>query len=75
MNQGQTQFYNFFMNMVKEDKKEEAKEVLLKGFEKQAEGTFDKAYLESVMPTYFSLIKPECESMLKEAMAHFAQNL
>jgi len=40
MNQGQEMFYNFFMERVKDDKKEEARALLKESFRKQEEGTF-----------------------------------
>ena len=44
-------------------------------FARQAEGTFDKAYLERKMPEVFAVIKPEAEDELKQAMEHFASTL
>lgn len=75
MNQGQQFFYDFFMERVIEGKEEEAKTLLNTGFDKQAEGTFDAAYLKEVMPKYFELIKPEFVEDLQQAMAHFGSNL
>lgn len=75
MNPGQEMFYNFFMERVINGKEEEAKILLNAGFEKQAAGTFDAAYLEKAMPKYFELIKPECIDELKKAMEHFGRNL
>lgn len=75
MNQGQEMFYNFFMDRVKDDKKEEAKILLEEGFARQAEETFDKAYLQKIMPQYFALIRPEAVEELKQAMEHFASRL
>lgn len=75
MNPGQEMFYNFFIERTIKGKEEEAKALLNTGFEKQAAGTFDKAYLEEVMPKYFELIKPECIEELQKAMAHFGGNL
>jgi len=75
MNPGQEMFYNFFMERVKDDKKEDAKALLEESFARQAAGTFDKTYLEEVRPRYFALIKPEAAEELKEAMEHFATRL
>lgn len=74
-NPGQEMFYNFFMERVISGKEEEAKALLNAGFEKQATGEFDKAYLQEVMPKYFALIKPECIEELQNAMASFGKNL
>lgn len=75
MNPGQKQFYDFFIERTQEDKKEEAKTLLLDGFARQEAGTFDKAYFEAAVPQYFALIKPEATDELKEAMGHFAARL
>jgi hypothetical protein len=75
MNQGQEMFYNFFMERAKDDKKEEARELLEEGFARQAAGTFNKAYLQEIMPKYFAVIKPEAVEELKQAMEHFASRL
>lgn len=75
MNPGQKQFYDFFIERTKEDKKEEARTLLEAGFAKQAAGTFDKAYMEEVTPQYFELIKPEAVEELRAAMAHFSARL
>lgn len=75
MNPGQKQFYDFFIERTQEDKKEEASALLLEGFERQAAGTFDKAYFEETYAKYFALIKPEATDELKEAMSHFASRL
>ena len=75
MNQGQEMFYNFFIERAKDDKKEEAKKLLMEGFVRQEEGTFDKEYLQNIMPQYFDLIKPEAVEELKQAMQHFASRL
>lgn len=75
MNQGQEMFYNFFIERAKDDKKEEAKKLLEEGFARQDAGTFDKAYLQEIIPQYFALIKPEAVEELKQAMEHFASRL
>ncbi len=75
MNPGQKQFYDFFIERTKDDKKEEARALLEDGFARQAAGTFDKAFLEQVMPKYFEIIKPEAVDELKTAMAHFTSRL
>lgn len=75
MNPGQKMFHDFFMNLVKEGNEDEAEKALAESFEKQADGTFTAAYLESIMPKYYSLIRPECTEQLKKAMEHFAAHL
>ncbi len=75
MNQGQKMFYDFFIERTRDDKKAEAKLLLENGFAKQADSTFDKAYLDEVTPKYFELIKSEAVDELKAAMANFAARL
>ncbi len=75
MNPGQEKFYEFFMERVQEDKKEEAKTLLEVGFAKQEEGTFTAEYLQEVMPKYFAVIKPEALAELQMAMASFSSRL
>ncbi|AUS97218.1 hypothetical protein CDQ84_16515 [Clostridium thermosuccinogenes] len=75
MNPGQKMFYNFFMERVKEDKKDEAKALLEESFARQDAGTFDKAYFQEMMPKYFAVIKPDAIEELKQAMEHFASSL
>lgn len=75
MNQGQEMFYNFFIERAKDDKKEEAKKLLAEGFARQDAGTFDKAYLQEIMPKYFDAIRPEAVEEFKQAMEHFASRL
>lgn len=75
MNQGQEMFYNFFIDRAKDDKKEEAKKLLAEGFARQDAGTFDKAYLQEIMPQYFEVIRPEAVEEFKQAMEHFASRL
>ncbi len=75
MNQGQELFYNFFIERVKDDKKEEAKSLLKDSFAKQAAGTFDVAYLQEIMSKFLAIVKPEAVEEVKEAMDHFASSL
>jgi hypothetical protein len=75
MNPEQKMFYNFFMERVKEDKKDEAKALLEESFARQDAGTFDKAYFQEMMPKYFAVIKPDAIEELKQAMEHFASSL
>jgi len=75
MNQGQEMFYNFFIERVQADKKEEAKSLLEDSFERQAKGTFNRAYFEEIMPKFLVVIKPEAIEEVMKAMNHFASNL
>ncbi len=75
MNQGQEMFYNFFIERVMDDKKEEAKSMLEESFARQAAGTFDMAYFQEIMPKFFAIIKPEAVSEVQEAMNSFSSRL
>jgi len=75
MNQGQEMFYNFFMERVKDDKKEEAKSLLEESFARQAVGTFDLAFFQEIIPKSMAIVKPEAMEEVKEAMNHFASRL
>lgn len=75
MNEMQKSFHDFFMSMVRDDKKSEAEQTLAEAFKKQDEGAFDAAYMQTIVPKYFSLVKPECVEQLKKAMAHFSSTL
>lgn len=75
MNRGQELFYRFFMERAQEGKEEEAKALLADSFAKQAEGTFNLAYLQEVMPKFFAIVKPEALKEAEEAMRHFALQL
>ncbi len=75
MNPGQQQFYTFLMERVRADKIEEAKSLLEDSFSRQAAGTFDRAYLDEIMPKFYEIVKPEAMEDLKAAMIHFASIL
>lgn len=75
MNEKQKMFHDFFMAMVPVEKRAEAEETLAAAFRRQDGGTFDKAYMQTIMPKYFSLVKPECVDQLKKAMTHFSSTL
>ncbi len=56
---GQEMFSSFILQRVKEDKIEEAKELLAENFKKQDEDTFTKEDIEQFIPKMMNLIKPE----------------
>ena len=75
MNHGQEMFYNFFMERVKDDKKEEAKLLLEDSFAKQDAGTFNMEHLQKIMPEFYAIAKPEAMKEIQEAMDNFASRL
>lgn len=71
----QKNFHDFFMRMVQEGKQEEAEQTLSAAFKRQDEGTFDAAYMQAIVPKYFSLLKPEYIEQFRQAMQHFSSTL
>ena len=57
--QGQEMFLNFILQRVQEGKEEEAREILVENFKKQAEGTFTKDDIEQFIPKMMNILKPE----------------
>jgi hypothetical protein len=57
--QGQEKFLSFILQRVKEDKVDEAKQLLEENFKKQNEGTFTKEDVEQFIPKMISILKPE----------------
>ena len=75
MNPGQKMFHDFFIERALDDKKDEARQLLEESFSRQAAGTFNMAYLQEIMPKFFSVVKPEAVNEVREAMNHFASRL
>lgn len=75
MNENQIKFHDFFMSMVREEKKIEAEDMLAVGFQMQENGTFTSSYLNDSISKYQNLIKPECESQLIKALYLFATEM
>lgn len=71
MNQGQEQFFNFIMERVQSEKKEEARDLLNESFSKQINGTFDGEYLKSFIPRMLLILKPESVEEVKNVMTQF----
>ena len=74
MNSGQQKFQAFIMERVKEDKIGEAENLLAESFQKQAERSFDQAYLTSFMPRMRGLLKPEHVEEVDRIMEEFGSN-
>lgn len=68
MNQGQQMFLGFILQRVKEDKKEEAREMLNEAFRRQEEGTFDKDFVRHFIPNMLKLIKDEFYDEVQDVM-------
>ncbi|MFZ5966461.1 MAG: hypothetical protein ACOYVK_04720 [Bacillota bacterium] len=70
MNEGQERFFNFIMERVMDGKHDEAKALLNQGFEKQADGTFDMAFINEFSSKLFPIIKPEFAEEVKSIITN-----
>jgi hypothetical protein len=75
MNPGQKMFYDFFINLAMDSKKDEAEALLSECFAKQDSGTFDRAFFDEIKPKFFAIAKPEAAEELTAAMQSFASRL
>ena len=75
MNEGQLRFYNFVMERVQEDKKEDMEAILSDNFKRQQEGTFTKDYMAEIVPQMMSLLRAECIEEFKQAAQHISAQL
>ena len=75
MNEGQSKFYGFIMGIVKQDKKNQAEELLKKCFAAQDAGTFNKDFLLEVMPELRSYIEEDGIPKLEQAMQQFSSKM
>lgn len=74
MNQGQEKFLSYILDRVKEDKVEEAKELLADSFKKQAEGSFTHDDVVQFIPKMVELLKPDKIEEVKAVMKQFAES-
>lgn len=69
---GQEMFLSFILQRVKEDKVEEAKELLAENFKKQDENTFTKEDIEQFIPKMMNLLKPDKIEEVKAVTKQFS---
>jgi len=74
MNKGQEKFFEFILERVKEDKREEAKALLAESFQKQADRMFTPEYLASFAPRMMAVLKPEHIEEVKAIMAEYGSS-
>lgn len=74
MHEGQSKFYEFMMDKMLEDRKEEGSSLLKECFERQQNGTFTMEYLYDVNIKLLALMKPESKGEVKEILDKFAEN-
>lgn len=73
MNDSQKMFYDFYMKLIKPGVEKKAEAILAENFRKQDEGSFDKQYLENVIPVMLELVREEEVEHLKQVMQRFAK--
>jgi predicted PurR-regulated permease PerM len=71
MNAGQEKFLDFVLDRVRDDKKDEAKAILDESFAKQDDGSFNAAYLASIVPKLAVTLKPEFVDEVKAVITKF----
>lgn len=74
MNQEQEQFLSFILERVKDDKVEEAKELLIENFTKLTEGNFTQDDIMLFLPKMIALLKPEKLEEVQTVVMQFAEN-
>jgi hypothetical protein len=75
MDQGQQRFYSFILDRVPDDNESAAKTLLEESFKKQADGTFDKAYVEEFKFKLLPLLKPEAVEEVTAIITGFGAGL
>ncbi|MCO1603749.1 hypothetical protein [Desulfosporosinus nitroreducens] len=74
MNHEQEQFLSFILERVKDDKVEEAKELLVENFKKLTEGNFTQDDIMLFFPKMIALLKPEKLEEVQTVVMQFAEN-
>ena len=69
---GQEMFLSFILQRVKEDKVEEAKELLAENFKKQDENTFTREDIEQFIPKMMNLLNPDKNEEIKAVTKQFS---
>jgi hypothetical protein len=72
--QGQEKFLHFILQRVKEDKVEEAREILLENFKKQDEDSFTKDDIEQFIPKMMSILKPDKIEEVRAIASKFSED-
>ena len=75
MNPGQERFYNFIVERVKDEYKEDTKTLMQENFRKQADGTFTREDMTETQKKLMQMLRPETVEEVKTAMAHFASQM
>lgn len=74
MNQGQEQFFNFILERIQDNKKDEAKTLLNESFAKQSEDLFSIEYMNHFSSKILEILKPEYADEVKTLMQGFSKS-
>ncbi|MCL2461353.1 MAG: hypothetical protein FWF44_01700 [Defluviitaleaceae bacterium] len=75
MNPGQEQFYNFIVERVRDECKDDTKAMMQDNFRRQADGSFTREDMAKTQGALMRMLKPEAVEEVKAAMAHFASQM
>jgi len=75
MNPGQNNFFNFIVERVNDEHKEDVKTLMQENFKKQVDGTFTREYMMETQAKLMRMVKPEAVEEVKTAMAHFSSQM
>lgn len=73
MNDGQAKFFEFLMDAVKDECKDDAKALLEESFKKQADGSFDMEFLQKFHQTVAGYLKDEKREEVMNVLSQFGK--
>lgn len=71
MKEEQKRFYDFMLERVKVESKEEANALLLESFARQDQGSFTKEYQNEIIPKLMSFLKSDYVEEVKRIMTNY----
>ena len=71
VNEGQKKFFDYIMDKLAEGKTEAGVALLKEGFEKQANGTFSPAYMDTYNQKLLALLKPSAVPEVQAVLNQF----
>ena len=71
MKEEQKRFYEFMLERVMDESREEAKALLLESFIRQDQGTFTKEYQNEIIPKLMSFLKSDYVEEVKRIMTNY----
>ena len=73
MHEGQAKFYEYMIDKMEEERKEEGIMLLKESFERQEQGTFTTEYLDDISVKLLALIKPGFKEEVKNIFEQFGK--